>query len=404
MYDRDVEFSQRYQLKKVEGTDDIFDLIPAPGTVNNEGTLINKAALLKDMTAALFGLTTDAVPDDVFKILTQASLYKTVTPTAQLGTLPDGSIIYLNENGAPVPFYVAKQGYEPDYNTDRVLLVRKDAVQAGAWNSSGVNTYDGSTIDTWMNGAYLQTLDNDVQIAIGTTNIPATSPRNSGVIRLNKAVFALSSCELGATSGIINTEGSVLPTASYLKTTYLGGELVEQWTRSPRTDDSTSVVQFGTDGEEGFADVSVSSFYAYRPAFTLPADFTVYSDSPTTGLYDVSDNLLLKLPGVQIETGSYVGTGTYGSSNPNSLTFGFVPKVILINASTTRISSNYNGILINGGNFGLVFRNIRVDDTTGAISGCSLLFSDTNVSWYNIDSAVYQLNESGITYTYTAIG
>ena len=29
----------------------------------------------------------------------------------------------------------------------------------------------------------------------------------------------------------------------------------------------------------------------------------------------------------RIETGSYVGTGTYGASNPNTLTFGFVPKV-----------------------------------------------------------------------------
>lgn len=64
MTDRNVQYPNRYQLVKVEGTDNIYDMIPAPGTVEDEGTLINKATLLKDATAALFGLWTDAVPDD----------------------------------------------------------------------------------------------------------------------------------------------------------------------------------------------------------------------------------------------------------------------------------------------------------------------------------------------------
>ena len=34
--------------------------------------------------------------------------------------------------------------------------------------------------------------------------------------------------------------------------------------------------------------------------------------------------------GVKIAAGSYVGTGTYGSSNPNSLTFDFVPKIVML--------------------------------------------------------------------------
>lgn len=69
MTDRNVQFPNRYQLSKVEGTDDIYDLIPAPGTVTDEGTLINKDTLLQDATAAMYGLGTDAVPDDVFSIL-----------------------------------------------------------------------------------------------------------------------------------------------------------------------------------------------------------------------------------------------------------------------------------------------------------------------------------------------
>lgn len=69
MYDRNVEFPQRYRLQKVDGTDDIFDLIPTPGEIRNEGTLINKSSLLKDATAALFGLSSDAVPNDAFSKL-----------------------------------------------------------------------------------------------------------------------------------------------------------------------------------------------------------------------------------------------------------------------------------------------------------------------------------------------
>ena len=37
------------------------------------------------------------------------------------------------------------------------------------------------------------------------------------------------------------------------------------------------------------------------------------------------------LNGAQIETGSYTGTGTYSVSNPNSLTFNFEPKFVIIN-------------------------------------------------------------------------
>lgn len=75
MDDRSVQYPQRYQLKKVDGTDDIYDLIPAPGEITEEGTLINKSALLKDETAALFkDLPEDPVPDDVLKVLSKAAL------------------------------------------------------------------------------------------------------------------------------------------------------------------------------------------------------------------------------------------------------------------------------------------------------------------------------------------
>ena len=256
------------------------------------GTPLNKDTLLKDATAALYGLGTDAVPDDVLALLSNSALYKTITPTAQLGTLPEGSVIYLNENGSPVPFYVAKQGYEPGYNTDRVLVIRKEAVQQGAWNSTNANTYDGSTIDTWFNQTYLQTLDSDVQSAIGTTNIPYTP--------------------MGGTTSV-----------------------------------NLDQIQYTNSTENEFMDDDPSAKMVYRPSFTLPMTFVAHTaPTPTTGLYDISDNLLLPLPGVQIATGSYVGTE---ASHTISLTFDFPIKFFFISAlnyvsvssSTRNFSSGY---------------------------------------------------------------
>lgn len=54
---------------KVEGTDDIYDLTPAPGTVTEEGTFLNVKNLLKDTTAALLGGDATMVPDEALVAL-----------------------------------------------------------------------------------------------------------------------------------------------------------------------------------------------------------------------------------------------------------------------------------------------------------------------------------------------
>lgn len=75
MDDRNVQYPNRFQLTKVDGTDDVYDIVPAPGEVYTEGTFINKFALLKDTTAALFGLDVSNVPDDVLAFLGKYNQY-----------------------------------------------------------------------------------------------------------------------------------------------------------------------------------------------------------------------------------------------------------------------------------------------------------------------------------------
>ena len=44
-----------------------------------------------------------------------------------LNTITPGAILYLNESGSPVPFYIAKHDYESGLNgAGRTLVVRKD--------------------------------------------------------------------------------------------------------------------------------------------------------------------------------------------------------------------------------------------------------------------------------------
>lgn len=72
MKDRVVEHANRYKLTPVSGTSDTYDLEAAPGVVTEAGTDLNKATLLKDTTAALYGLGPEAVPDEVLQYLSGA--------------------------------------------------------------------------------------------------------------------------------------------------------------------------------------------------------------------------------------------------------------------------------------------------------------------------------------------
>lgn len=125
------------------------------------------------------------------------------------------------------------------------------------------------------------------------------------------------------------------------------------------------------------------------------------------GLYDVSDNLLLKLPGVQIATGSYVGTGTAGSSNPNSLTFDFIPKVLIVQAYDR---SSFNAGLDDFLNFAIMVNGISLymgvrSDSNVSSKSVSVTWNGNTVSWYSTTSnAMSQLNSGSEKYFYVAFG
>ena len=200
-----------------------------------------------------------------------------------------GSIVKLNESGSPVEFYVSKHDYESGLNgAGRTLLARADVIHNNVqWNSSGINTYDSSTIDNWLNTTYKGRLDSDIQTEIGTTKFYYTpGNRNNTTSTLERSVFALSMIELGRDNSgyYVNTnEGSTLPIASILRTAY-SSTPYDQWTRSPMTSSSNNV--WGVSGSDGAVNgySASNSNYGSRPVFTLPGSTTYVLDDGTITL------------------------------------------------------------------------------------------------------------------------
>lgn len=108
----------------------------------------------------------------------------------------------------------------------------------------------------------------------------------------------------------------------------------------------------------------------------------------------------------KIDKGSYVGTGTYGASNPNSLTFDFIPKYIAI----YYIGPDYDASPIKAelmqGMYGVFNKNnifsVTYYDGDNSNTGFILEWG-TTVKFY-ANSLTHQPNKRGATYKYFAIG
>ena len=98
-----------------------------------------------------------------------------------------------------------------------------------------------------------------------------------------------------------------------------------------------------------------------------------------------------------VQSGSYTGTGVYGSSSQNSLTFKFTPKIVIINEAT---NYNFFAIMIHGSSDSSIFPGTDAGDPMGIV----LTWSGNSVSWYGYSAAQWQLNRSGEVYNWVAIG
>ena len=105
----------------------------------------------------------------------------------------------------------------------------------------------------------------------------------------------------------------------------------------------------------------------------------------------------------RIAVGSYEGTGTYGQANPNSLTFDFAPKLVVITRNA--VGSSGQGTVLVGGQT----KSSGIGHSSSNSLSLYLTWEGNTVSWYTADvsgggSASDQFNINGGIYHYCALG
>lgn len=381
-----------------------------------------------------------------------------------------GDIVRINENGSPVNYIIVNQGKPSgiyDDSCDGTWLLRQDLIEERVWDSLNANKLENSTIQSWLNNDMLKKYDSNIQNAIKQAKIPyrkyggSGGSDQTGANGLSCKVFMPSGYEVGWTTGsnsFFPVDGAKLSyfesgtgsSANNKRIAKLNSSANHWYTRSPTTASASDVWRVGASGAYGTVNANSSS--GIRPAFilngsaklnddsvigqaialqdgssgqsieiiysgTVAADWVTEGQTITSaGVYGVGvlDKVLQvwskDRPGVKIETGNYAGTGTYGSSNPNSITFSFEPKfLILYSVTRTGIptySQYLNPYIVCFDNYpadftqyyGLYdFANTSGNDSYG-------YFSDNTFAWYNQTSSSKQLNEKAQTYYYYAIG
>lgn len=95
--------------------------------------------------------------------------------------------------------------------------------------------------------------------------------------------------------------------------------------------------------------------------------------------------------------GSYTGTGKYGSSSPNTLTFRFPPKLLFLFPSSAVTEANYNFDTVYGVGLAEAGRLFSIG------SACTFSVSGNTASWYHEGGNGYQFNLPA-KYYYIALG
>lgn len=295
-------------------------------------TFLNKANLLKDLTANLFGLGADAVPDDVFGVLSRF------------------------QNGLGNEYVWDKQ------------KVTKTAVLGSA------TTLTSRAFATTSNHANTMYASDPVDLIEGR----GTKLASSGLS--NSAVATLMQSELRG---------------KYVQNTNVSGAFMYFSKTATISLSGTNYV--------------VNSCLSYtNPTVKTDVQHIDYVNSPNPNAYPVDDGYTYTALGqlgnkVQIATGSYTGTGTYGKNNPTVLTFDFAPKLVIVTDGEISGGGDYADFLLWVPGVATVKKDYG--------NTCYVTVSGNKISWYAKTTsnsypthASYQYNESGTKYYWLVLG
>lgn len=188
----------------------------------------------------------------------------------------------------------------------------------------------------------------------------------------------------------------------YPKTT--SDQIVDTIPLSTKTSGTLSVDRGGT-GATTASSAMNNLISALSTATPDDSDLIPFKDVSGNTVGNMTVSKLAELAsasGVKIQTGSYVGTGTYGRSNPCSLTFDKIPDRILItNAETAAICV----LTPNGGTGAIsafINNSVAVNRLYGSTSGATVRWYATYERSTDEINARHQANGT-LTYYYMAI-
>ena len=207
-------------------------------------------------------------------------------------SLAVGTTVKLMEGGTAVEYLVVNQGIPSnsslyDASCDGTWLLRKALLENRVWNRSDVNDYEKSTINTWLNGDFFNSLGSVEQATIKQVKLPyrknggSGGTDQSGSNGLSCKVFLLGGYELGWTTsdnGYFPVDGAKLSyfesgtgtSANNKRIANLNGSAAFWWLRSPYTDYTNRVWRVYSDGN--YSNNYASSSYGIRPALVLPSN------------------------------------------------------------------------------------------------------------------------------------
>lgn len=274
----------------------------------------------------------------------------------------------------------------------------------GGWATSGdIQIVSASALVISGTDGDLGTLTADVQYSISSDQ---TSPTIDVTVEVNGGEYAAFQATSGQTYTVSVLDlptgtGSIVITA----TTEVSSSPVtvtRTWTYSktaptfPETGSVADLTQQGnTIWPKTIAEaVRTPGIWGGNLGLALSKLANAVLYDPETGGFNGIGGADATIPMVSIETGSYVGTGTQGSSNPNKITStsGGIPIMVWVTSNSE-----------NGTTLPMIRPSTKALSGT-ASSGNDLIvaWEDNGVSWYGSNSVI-QMNTPKITFYYTML-
>lgn len=319
----------------------------------------------------------------------------------QCGYMPNGSLVVYQSGYYYIPVwmdYIDRYGILRwnGASSSSLSYITLTSTQSGYTVVPALFEIDGqigcflnNASSTWNQANAIGWVSNDITSVtpfyswssseFGFISIPAGSPIYGVIFKAGDSVYFISSLRI-------------------IKSTNSDYSQFEQVGQAPSSNSNTLIFP-----------VNSNLFYCVNGGTT-----DLYTESTfvvLSYLYDVLGNKLTLQAdqisgGIRIATGSYVGTGTYGASNPNTLTFDFQPELVFVQDSRDN-ATIYNAWFLRGcGCAGGIAFNRSTDNNSVVGRAQMQTFDGNTLSWYNYGAtnAQSQLNANGITYRYVALG